>query len=256
MTLPSPLDLGGRTALVTGSTRGLGWSSARCMASLGATVAINGRSADAVAARCREIEAEGGRALPAAFDVTDRTALAAAIERIRSETGSLDIFVASAADFLIRSVEETTDEQVMGLLEAKYLSAFAGARLVLPGMRERGWGRIVFVSSIGVIASGGKAPADSGASGGLATLAKAISTANARHGITCNAVAPGFFETDTTKPYRDDPANAAWLAARVPAGRWGLPDEIGWPVAFLATDAASFVTGHTLVVDGGITSSY
>lgn len=256
MTLPALLDLSGRTALVTGSTRGIGASAARCLAELGATVAVNGRDPARVALACAGIEAAGGRALPAAFDVTDRAAMTAAVERIVTTTGSLDILVCSAAHFLTKSVAETTNDELDAMLATKFSSAFVAVRCVTPHMTARRWGRIVLVSSIGVIASGGRAPADSGASGALATFAKAVSTDLAPHGITCNSVAPGFIDTEMTQLYRDDPANAAWIASRVPAGRWGRPDEIGWPIAFLATDAAAFITGHTLIADGGITSSY
>ena len=256
MNLPPPLDLSGRTALITGSTRGLGASAARCLAGLGATVAINGRDPAVVAQRCREIEASGGSALEAAFDVTDRTAIADAVAGIAATRGGLDILVANAAFYLTKPVEQTSDDELESLFATKFSSAFVAVRCAIPHMKARGWGRIVLVSSIGVIASGGRAPADAAASGALATLAKAVSTSLAPHGITCNAVAPGFIDTEMTQRYRDEPGNAAWIAGRVPAGRWGRPDEIGWPIAFLSTEAASFITGHTLIVDGGITSSY
>jgi len=254
--LPPLLDLTGRTAFITGSTRGLGWSAAQCMASLGATVAINGRKAEACAQRSAEIEALGGAAIAAPCDVGDRAALDATIDGVVAKTGSLDILVANAAHYLVKPIEDTADDEIDAVFDVKLVSAVAAARKVAPLMIERGWGRIVLVASIGVIATGGLAPVDAAASGGLASFAKALSSRLARHGVTCNTVAPGFISTDMTALYRDDPANAQWIATRVPAGRWGRPEEIGWPIALLATDASSFVTGHTLVVDGGITSSY
>ncbi|MBT5433479.1 MAG: SDR family oxidoreductase [Rhodospirillaceae bacterium] len=92
--------------------------------------------------------------------------------------------------------------------------------------------------------------------GALAAFAKAISTAFSPHGVTCNTVAPGFFDTELTATYREGEGHEAWITSRVPVGRWGRPDEIGWPAAFLCTDAAAFITGHTLIIDGGTTSSY
>lgn len=254
--LPDPLDLSGRTALITGSSRGLGWSTARCLAGLGATVAINGRDTGRVAERCREIGDMGAGAIEAAFDVTDQDAMKVTVDRITSQHGPVDILICSAAEFLVKDMEDTANDEIDALFDGKLFSAMALVRLLAPSMKARGWGRIILMSSIGVIASGGRAPVDAAASGAMASFAKALSTSLAPHGITCNAIAPGFMHTDTTDVFRANPGDDAWLASRVPAGRWGRAEEIGWPAAFLATDAASFITGHTLVIDGGITSSY
>jgi gluconate 5-dehydrogenase len=255
MQLPDLFDLTGRTAFITGSSRGLGWSTAQCLAQLGAKVAINGRSTEAVEARCREIEQAGGKAYNATCDVTDGDAFDAVLDDIIARAGPIDILVASAAHFLVKPIEDTTRDDILALLDGKLFSAMAATSKLAPGMRERGWGRIVLVSSIGVIATGGVSPVESAASGALTAFSKAISTAFAPHGVTCNTVAPGYFDTDLTADFRKDPGHEDWIASSVPVGRWGRPDEIGWPVAFLCTDAAAFITGHTLIVDGGTTSS-
>ncbi|MDG2480050.1 MAG: SDR family NAD(P)-dependent oxidoreductase [Alphaproteobacteria bacterium] len=168
--LPDLLDLTGRTAFITGSTRGLGWSTAQCLAGLGARVAINGRGSDAVDARCREIEQAGGQALPAACDVTDGDRFNAVLDDISTQAGAIDILVASAAHFLIKPIEDTTDDDISALLDGKLFSAMTATRRLAPAMHNRGWGRIVLVSSMGVIASGGLAPVDSAASGGSGSL--------------------------------------------------------------------------------------
>ncbi|MBN34705.1 MAG: gluconate 5-dehydrogenase [Rhodospirillaceae bacterium] len=253
---PTPFDLSGRTALITGSSRGLGWSTARCLADLGATVAINGRNEELVTDRCEAIRAVGGQAISASCDVTDGAALDTMIDDVIGQVGAVDIFVSSAAQFLVRPIEDTTDQEINTLFDGKLFSAMAAARRLTPSMRERGWGRIVLMSSIGIMASGGLAPVDAAASAALSSFAKALSTSLAPHGVTANAIAPGFMQTDTTAIFRQEPGQDDWITTRVPAGRWGRPDEIGWPAAFLCTPAASFITGHTLVIDGGITSSY
>ena len=253
--LPSLFDLHGRTAFITGSTRGLGWSSACCLAELGATVAINGRSERSVDARCREIEQAGGQALSAACDVTNGDVLNAVLDDVSAKTGGIDILIASAAQFMLKPIEESSDDDINTLFAGKLFSAMVAARKLAPAMKERRWGRIVLMSSISTKATGGHSPVDTAASGAMTAFAKSLSTALAPYGITCNAVSPGFMHTDTTDVFREIPDNAAWISSRVPAQRWGRPEEIGWPTAFLCTEAASFITGHTLVIDGGITSS-
>lgn len=253
--LPSLFNLCGRTAFITGSTRGLGWSTACCLAELGARVAINGRSADAVAVRCREIEQAGGQAFAATCDVTDGDALNALLDDITAKAGIIDILVASAGQFVVKPIEDSSNDEIDTLFAGKVFSAMVAARKLIPGMKACGWGRIVLMSSISINATGGISPVDTAASGAMAAFAKSLSTALAPHGITCNAVAPGFMHTDATDVFREDAGTAEWIAARVPTQRWGKPEEIGWPSAFLCTDAASFITGHTLVIDGGITSS-
>lgn len=255
MNLPGPLDLSGRTALITGSTRGLGWSTAQCLAALGATVAINGRSSEAVAARCEELAATGARAIPACFDVTNETAMAEAIERIVAQEGSIDVLVANAAHWLVRSLEETTRDDLLDIFTTKLGSAFSGAQLVAPHMKARRWGRMIMISGISVAATSGASPADTASQGALVALTKALSAKLAAYGITCNAVAPGYFRTDMSQALQDSERFNTWLADRVPARRWGKPEEIGWTVAFLASEGAAYITGQTLVVDGGLSTS-
>ena len=255
MQLPGAFDLSGRTAFVTGSTRGLGWSISCCLSALGATVAINGRSPEVVTKRCAEIEAMGGRAVPAACNVIDEAALEAAMASVVEQTGSLDILVANAAVWVVRSLEDTSREDLMGIFETKLGSTFSAARLALPHMKKRRWGRMIMMSGISIHATTGASPGDTASQGAMVSLTKALATKLGRHGITCNAVAPGYIRTDMSQHLQDSERFNTWLSDRAPAGRWGKPEEIGWTVAFLASDAAAYVSGQTLIVDGGLSTS-
>jgi len=253
--LPDMLDLSGRTALVTGSSRGLGLSTALCLARLGATVAINGRDPATVEAACAQVSESGGKAIAACFDVADEAAMASQIEHIEATTGSLDIVVANAASWLVRPLEDTSRDDLLGSFETKVGSAFSAARLVAPGMKARRWGRLILISGISVAATSGASPADTAAQGAMVALTKALSAKLAGHGITCNAVAPGYFRTDMSQALQDSESFNTWLSDRAPARRWGRPEELGWTVAFLASHAAGYITGQTLVIDGGLSTS-
>jgi gluconate 5-dehydrogenase len=252
---PNPFDLTGRVALVTGSTRGLGLATARCLAHQGATVAVNGRDPDTVAARCSDLAAAGARAIPACFDVADEAAMAEAIAGIVAQEGSIDILVANAAHWLVRPLEDTTRDDLLEIFTTKLGSAFSGARLVAPHMKARRWGRLIMVAGISVAATSGASPADTASQGALVALTKALSAKLAGHGITCNAVAPGYFRTDMSRALQDSESFNTWLAERAPARRWGKPEEIGWTVAFLASEGAAYITGQTILADGGLSTS-
>ena len=239
-------DLSGRSALVTGSTRGLGLALARALAEAGARVAVNGRSAEAAA----EVAASIDGAVAAAFDVTDEAAVATAV----AELGPVDVLVNNAGGGLRKPLLDVSLEEWRSALDANLTSAYLVARAVAPGMIERGSGKVVNICSVmSELARETIAPYTA-AKGGLKMLTRAMCSEWARHGIQANAIAPGYFETDMTEALRTDAAFDAWLRARVPAGRWGQPDELGGAVVFLASSASDYVNGQILYVDGGLTA--
>ncbi len=211
-------DLSGRSALVTGSTRGLGLALARALAEAGARVAVNGRSAEAAA----EVAASIDGAVAAAFDVTDEAAVATAV----GELGPIDVLVNNAGGGLRKPLLDVSLEEWRSALDANLTSAYLVARAVAPGMIERGSGKVVNICSVmSELARETIAPYTA-AKGGLKMLTRAMCSEWARHGIQANAIAPGYFETDLTEALRTDAEFDAWLRARVPAGRWGQPDEL------------------------------
>jgi len=239
-------DLSGRSALVTGSTRGLGLALARALAEAGARVAVNGRSAEAAA----EVAASIDGAVAAAFDVTDEAAVATAV----GELGPIDVLVNNAGGGLRKPLLDVSLEEWRSALDANLTSAYLVARAVAPGMIERGSGKVVNICSVmSELARETIAPYTA-AKGGLKMLTRAMCSEWARHGIQANAIAPGYFETDLTEALRTDAEFDAWLRARVPAGRWGQPDELGGAVVFLASSASDYVNGQILYVDGGLTA--
>ena len=239
-------DLSGRSALVTGSTRGLGLALARALAEAGARVAVNGRSAEAAA----EVAASIDGAVAAAFDVTDEAAVATAV----GELGPVDVLVNNAGGGLRKPLLDVSLEEWRSALDANLTSAYLVARAVAPGMIERGSGKVVNICSVmSELARETIAPYTA-AKGGLKMLTRAMCSEWARHGIQANAIAPGYFETDLTEPLRADAEFDAWLRARVPAGRWGSPDELAGAVVFLASSASDYVNGQILYVDGGLTA--
>jgi gluconate 5-dehydrogenase len=239
-------DLSGRSALVTGSTRGLGLALARALADAGARVFVNGRSPEAAA----EVAASIPGATAAAFDVTDEAAVAAGVAAL----GPVDVLVNNAGMTMRKPLLDVSVEEWRAVLDVNLTSAYLVARAVSPGMVERGAGKIVNVCSVmSELARETIAPYTA-AKGGLKMLTRAMCADWARYGIQANALAPGYFETDLTVPLRSDAEFDAWLRRRVPAGRWGVPDDLAGAIVFFASSASDYVNGQILYVDGGLTA--
>jgi gluconate 5-dehydrogenase len=235
-------DLTGRTALVTGSTRGLGLAVARALAGAGARVAVNGRTA----AACETALWEGAVAAP--FDVTDEAAVAAGVAAL----GRVDVLVNNVGITLRRPLEQFSLEEWRRILDVNLTSAFLVSRAVVPGMIERGGGKIVNVCSVLSEVARETIGPYGVSKGALKLLTQSMCADWARHGIQANGIGPGYFRTELNDALQADPEFDAWLRRRVPAGRWGEPSELAGAAIFLASAASDFVNGQILYVDGGL----
>ncbi len=244
-------DLTGRRALITGSSQGIGHALARGLAAAGAEVVLNGRDPARLAAAAARIP--GARTLP--FDVTDHAAARDAVDGFEVATGAIDILVNNAGIQHRAPLEDFPADAFERLLQTNIASVFHVGQAVARHMIARGRGRIVNIASVQTaLARPGIAPYTA-TKGAVGNLTKGMATDWARHGLTCNAIAPGYFETPLNAALLADPDFCAWLERRTPAGRWGQVEELQGACIFLASDAASFVNGHILYVDGGITAS-
>jgi 3-oxoacyl-[acyl-carrier protein] reductase len=246
------IDLGGKVALVTGASRGIGRATATVLAGCGAAVIVNYRGqAEAAAEVVAQIEAAGGRATSVQADVSDAGDVDRLVKTTTETYGSLHILVNNAGiardNLLLRMKDDEWDSVIDTNLRGTYLLTKAVLR---PMMRARR-GRIITIASVvGLLGNAGQANY-AAAKAGLIGFTKSVAREMASRGITANAVAPGFVETDITAGLSDSVRETA-LAA-IPLGRWAQPEEVANVVAFLSSDAAAYITGQTLAVDGGMT---
>ena len=248
-------DLTGRRALITGSSMGIGFALARGLAQAGARLVLNARDAARLEAAADTLRAEGAEVDTLAFDVTDPKAVRAAIDGYEATHGPIDILVNNAGMQHRAPLEDFPPEAFDRLMRTSVNSAFYVGQAVARHMIGRGAGRIINIASVQTaLARPGIAPYTA-SKGAVANLTKGMATDWARHGLNCNAIAPGYFDTPLNAALVADPAFCEWLEKRTPAGRWGRVQELVGACVFLASDAASFVNGHTLFVDGGISAS-
>ncbi len=248
-------DLTGRTALITGSSKGIGYALASALASAGARVVLNARNADALALARNSLAVLGFDVHAVAFDVTDADAVEAGVAAVEADIGAIDILVNNAgmqhrgpfAEFPIDAWHKITSTNID--------SVFFVGRAVAQRMIKRRSGKIINVCSVqSELGRPGIAPY-AATKGAVKMLTKGMAIDLGQHGIQVNGLGPGYFKTELTQSLVADEAFTAWLSNRTPAGRWGDVQELGGAAIFLASAASSFVNGHILYVDGGITAS-
>jgi gluconate 5-dehydrogenase len=244
--------LTGKIILVTGAGRGLGFEIAKALAGAGGHVILNGRDGGRLAAAASRIEEAGGGTVETApFDIADSAALKAAFAAIAAKHGRLDVLVNNVGARNRKPLLEFSDAEIRDLIETDLLAGIFLARESARLMVPRKSGRLIAVTSIsGTLARTGDSvyPA---AKAGLTGMVRSLAAEFGPHGITSNAIAPGFFATETNVHIATDPVLSAPFEQRTPMGRWGRPEEISGAAVFLASDAASYVNGHVLTVDGG-----
>lgn len=240
-------DLRGRTALVTGCRRGIGKAMAVALAGAGADIVGVSATLEAASEVEAEVHATGRRFEGHRCDFTDREAL----YRFIGQLPPVDILVNNAGMILRKPAAEHSDEYWDRILEANVTSAFILSREVGRGMIARGSGKIIFLASVLTFQGGINVPSYSASKGAVGQLVKALANEWAGKGVNVNGIAPGYVATDNTEALRHDPERSAAILARIPANRWGRPEDFAGPVVFLASAASDYVHGTILGVDGG-----
>jgi NAD(P)-dependent dehydrogenase (short-subunit alcohol dehydrogenase family) len=247
-------SLAGKVALVTGATSGIGRRQALALAQAGAAVVLVGRREAQLRDAVDEIEAVEARAAPLPADLSKRERLPELAERAKVPFGSIDILINAAGVNLRQPAEEITLESWDATLDLNLAVPFFLARELVPAMEVNGWGRIMNIASLQSSRAFPNGLAYGASKGGISQLTRAMAEAWSRHGITCNAIAPGFFPTELTAPVYEDPDQLDKLAAQTAIGRNGELSDIDGLTVFLASPASDYLTGQVIPLDGGFTA--
>ena len=248
-------DLSGKTALVTGSSGGLGLGMARGLADAGASIVLNGRDEKKLAAAAKTFESAGKAVRIAAFDVADEAAVQDAFDRLDAEGVAIDILVNNAGNQIRKPMLDLTRDEWGHVLDTHLTAAFLVGREAARRMIARGkGGKIVNIGSLTSEVARATIAPYTAAKGGIKMLTKAMAAEWAHANIQANAIGPGYIATEMTAALMNDPKFDAWVKGRTPSGRWGQPQDLIGVTVFLASSASDYVNGQIIYVDGGLTS--
>lgn len=251
----SQFSLAGRRALVTGSSRGIGFAIARALAGAGASIVLNARDSVALGAAAAKLAETGADVRAVAFDVTNSGSIGEAVDYIETELGPIDILVNNAGMQHRARLDEFSDDAFERMMATNVSSVFLVSKAVAKRMIPRGRGRIINICSVMTSVARTTIAPYSASKAAVANLTRGMATDWARFGINANGIAPGFFRTELNEALVQNHDFNSWIEKRTPMARWGEVDELGGAAIFLASDAASFVNGHILYVDGAFTAT-
>jgi gluconate 5-dehydrogenase len=248
-------DVSSKTALITGSSEGLGFAFARGLAKAGACVIINGRNPEKLEQAAQTLSQEGLDVICACFDVTDKKGVDAAVADLLRRVEKIDILVNNAGTNLRAPLEEFTEDDWDTIMTVNLKGAYLVAQAVAKNMIQHASGKIINICSMQSELSRETIAPYAASKGGLKMLTKGMAVDWARYNIQINGLGPGYFKTELTRPLYEDPEYDAWLCSRTPSHRWGEPDELLGALIFLCSDASNYVNGQIIYVDGGLLAS-
>ena len=253
--LTSLFDLTGKVALVTGSSRGLGYAIAEGLAQAGATVILNGQNAERLEQTKQTFTDKGYTVYASQFDVTDNKAIQSQIAQLQDTVGTIDILVNNAGIQYREPLEDFDVDEWRRVIDVNLTGVFLTSQAVVPGMIAQQSGKIINIASLMSEVSRRTVSAYVSSKGAVKQLTKSMATEWAGHNIQINAIGPGYFKTEMNTALLNDPEFNNWVKGRAPAGRWGEPEELVGITVFLASKASSYINGQTFYVDGGMLST-
>jgi gluconate 5-dehydrogenase len=251
----SLFSLAGRRAVITGSSRGIGYGIAEALAGAGAEIVINGRDTEALGLAAEKLASGGAKVKAVAFDVTNEDSVAEGIGHIEAALGPIDILVNNAGMQFRSPLEDFPVEKFEQVMRTNVNSVFLVGQAVARKMIPRGRGKIINICSVMTNVARVSIAPYSASKAAVANLTRGMATDWAKHGLNVNGIAPGYIRTELNEALLKNQEFNAWVERRTPAGRWAEPGELGGAAIFLSSDAASFVNGHILYVDGGFTAT-